>query len=58
MIKTIQRFVLNWIWQLPQHLLGLILIAVTRSKYTRTIERDGVYTGCTIIPANPCGVFR
>ena len=45
LIKIIRRFALNWIWQLPQHLLGLILIAVTRSKYTRTIERDGVRTG-------------
>jgi len=44
LIKIVWHFVLNWIWQLPQHLLGLILIAVTRAKYTRTIERDGVYT--------------
>ena len=43
-LKIICNFVLNWIWQLPQHLLGLILIAVTRAKYIRTIERNGVYT--------------
>ena len=34
--------IILWLWQLPQHLLGLLLIQVTRARYSRTIEHNGV----------------
>jgi len=34
--------IILWLWQLPQHLLGLLLILVTRAKYTHTIKHGGI----------------
>lgn len=35
------KALLLWLWQLPQHLLGLILIALTRAE--RTIDDKAMY---------------
>jgi len=35
---------LLWLWQTPQHLLALLLLFVTRARYSRAVEKDGVST--------------
>jgi len=35
-MEKVRRFILNWVWQLPQHLFGLLLIKITSAGKGKT----------------------
>ena len=42
-VKTVLNYSVLWLWQLPQHLLGAILILVTRAKKVTCSKSNIVY---------------
>ena len=37
-MKTILNFISEWVWQLPQNLLGILVIALTQARHAQLLD--------------------